>query len=371
VQGENNRFFLKIGLLLAAVLLLWLGATAVPQTMAGFGVGGWSEAVLLLVLTAVLLQMGIWPLAGWRPALTDMPVSGAVALSLMPTIAGGVLLVRLAQTELGFLAGGLLLTLAGLFGLLRGVRKTWERLDMPVTAVLYLTVAQTHLLLLTAVWGNPAGALAMLRVYILAGGILFLAAGRPITRGRWWRAIAPGIALAALAGLPLTAGLAGHVALFEGLEQKGRYLLLFVVVFLQIPMLTAGLRLFWPQTPAAEAPALSRTEMIQEAGILLPVLGLISLNGVNWRAVSWLTWLLILAVPVGGIVLFRFVPEFQRTITAVRHAFTFTLPQQQTHALKQWLRGMAGALQEAAAILEGEGSLIWLLIVILVFLLLR
>jgi hypothetical protein len=38
---------------------------------------------------------------------------------------------------------------------------------------------------------------------------------------------------------------------------------------------------------------------------------------------------------------------------------------------KQWLHGLGGALEEAATILEGEGSLIWLLLVILLFLLLR
>lgn len=37
----------------------------------------------------------------------------------------------------------------------------------------------------------------------------------------------------------------------------------------------------------------------------------------------------------------------------------------------QWLRGMGGAFNEAATILEGDGTLLWLLILVVLFLLLK
>ncbi|MBL1127688.1 MAG: hypothetical protein HND44_04125, partial [Chloroflexi bacterium] len=316
------------------------------------------------------------PPGGWR-ASAGTPPAVALIFSLWPVAAGGVLLVRLADgTSLTVWAGGLLLTLAGLFGLLQGVRQLWERLHLPGMAVCFLAAALVHLLLLTAVWGNqtaasPDGVLAMLRVLLLAGGIFYLAAGRPASRRLWWRAIPPLAALAAIAGLPLTAGLAGQVALMEGLVGHGRYLALLVVLLLEIPLLTAGLRLFWPVVAGGDdvlpgAPA----EWAAEAAIFLPVLGLVSVSGVAWGDVSWFTWLLLLVAPVGSVLLLRFVPEFNRTVAAVRHAFTFRLPVN-TAPLRQWLRGMGGAFEEAAAILEGDGSLIWLLILIVVLLLVQ
>ncbi len=373
-SGEDSRFFLTMGLRLTAVLLLWLGAAAVPLTGPGLAASDWPEQVLFMVLVAVWLYMGIWPLAGWRPPLTAMPSGSVLTISLLPAAAGGVLLVRAAPTAPALAAGGLLLTLAGLFGLLHNVRKTWEQLPRPVMAVFYLTVAQMHLWWLTAVWGGGIGALAMLRTYLLAGGILFLAAGRPVTRQRWWRAVAPGIALAALAGLPLTSGLAGLSALYEGVQADGRIVVLLVLVLMQIPLVAAGLRLIWPladEVGTEAAALLTPVEIVREVGMVLPAVGLVSLSGVPWGQLSWMTWLWLLAVPVGGGLLFRFGPEFYRTVAAVRRAFTWQLPLKQTAAFQQWLQGLGGAFQEAAAILEGDGSLLWLLILAVIFLLAR
>lgn len=385
--AAERRFFWHMGLLLTAGLLLWLGAAALPAGTVAWDVAAWPQTALLAVLLAALLQTGIWPFSSWR-AGASVPPGTALVLGLWPVAAGGLLLVRLADGAiLTLLGGGVLLTLAGLFGLLWGVRLLWERLHLPGTAVFFLTMAITHLLLLTAVWGSqvaaaPGGVLAWLRVLLLAGGICFLAATRPVTRTTWWRAAPPLVALAAVVGLLLTAGLAGHVALYEGLVSHGRYLALVVTVLLQIPLLTAGLRLFWPQNltqrdqsvaetqreEAKEEFVLSPARMMTELAVFLPALGLVSVSGVDWGAVSWFTWLLLLIVPVGGVVLLRFVPEFHRTVAAVRTAFTLRLPVNAA-PLRQWLHGMGGALAEAAAILEGDGSLVWLLVLIVVLLL--
>lgn len=380
-EAGRGRFLRQFAVLLTAVLLLWFGAAAANSV--AWNAAAWPQTALLAVLLAALLPLGIWPLGGWR-ASAGTPLPTALVLSLWPLAVGGALLVRLAdETEPGFLAGGMLLTLAGLFGLLWAVRQLWERLHLAETAVFFLAAALVHLLLLTAVWGNQVdasanGVLAMLRVLLLAGGICFLAA-RPATRRTWWRVIPPLAALAAVAGLPLTAGLAGQVALIEGVVGHGRYLVLLVVLLLQILLLTAGLHLFLPKNiiqrgqrveaeqreEAEEEVSLSPTEWGAEAARFLPVLGLVSVSGVAWGAVSWFTWLLLLAPPVGSVILLRFVPEFQRTVAAARQVFTFRSPVSTT-PLRQWLHGMGGALEEAAAILEGDGSLVWLLILILV-----
>jgi hypothetical protein len=152
--AAERRYFGQMGLLLTAVLLLWFGAAALPPETAAWDAAAWPQMALLAVLLAALLPLGIWPLSGWRSG-AGVPPGTALVLSLWPAAAGGLLLVRLAnEATLTLWAGGVLLTLAGLFGLLWGVRQLWERLHLPQTAVFFLVAALTHLLLLTAVWGN-------------------------------------------------------------------------------------------------------------------------------------------------------------------------------------------------------------------------
>jgi hypothetical protein len=104
----------------------------------------------------------------------------------------------------------------------------------------------------------------------------------------------------------------------------------------------------------------------------LLALGLISLPGAAWNG-SWLAWLAVFLVPLGGLLLVRFTPEFRQTTAAVRQAFTFRWPINKSHTddLHKLAGGLGDAFREAAAILEGDGSLLWLLILILILMLVR
>ncbi|MCP4358831.1 MAG: hypothetical protein GY796_12500 [Chloroflexi bacterium] len=355
---ERSGLVRKLSLLWLGVLLMWLAVI-------------WTDVTEAALIMAVLLQLGIWTLGGWRPGLGKMEPSVAALVYLLPVTAGGVLLLHLLGVPAGMRSNTLLLlTLLGLLGILLSLRLAWERLHVPLRTAAALTVVAVHLVLLAGVWAGQAAALAELRVVLLAGGILFLAANRPISRIFWWRAVAPVVALAALVGVPLTAGFAGLSALYEGLVADGRILLLLALLFLQMPLLTAGLLLCRPRGEGEGGTAVSRTDLIQDAGMLLLALGLFSLNGM--AAADWWAWLLPLLIMVGGSVIYRFVGEFRKTTAAVRQAFHLELPIGRiTRGLQLWWQGIQEAFGEAAAILEGDGNLLWLFAIVIIFLLVR
>lgn len=369
-RARSNRFVMRVGLLWTAVLLLWFGAAAVPTGF--FFESEVTNGTMIIILLAAVMQMGIWPLSGWRPAATNLTPELALWLALTPAVTGAVLLLRLIpnMTEI-FPAGGMLMTMAGLLGLLMAVRQAWARLHLPLAVASFLGAALAHLLLLTAVWGNAAAALALLQLLIVGSGIFYLMVTRPLGRAVWWRWLPPGLALAAMAGLPLTIGLTGHLILYDGLLADGRFILLIVLVFLQMPLLTAGIRLFWPAGGGESEPAISRESVVQDAAMMLLAVVLLSGQGLSLDH-HWLSWAAVFLVPVGGLLLVRYTPEFRRTTAAVRHAFAFNSPlRAQSDNFKMAAKGMAEAFREAATILEGDGSLLWLLILILILMLVR
>lgn len=367
-RAGSKKFLGRVGLLVTAVMFLWLGAASAPD---GFAVATWSTREVTTVLAAAVLQLGIWPVFGWRPTATNLPVSLALWLIVVPVVTGAVLFMRVLAIGMAALpVNGLFLTLLGLFGLLYAIRQAWMRLHLPIAVAAYLSLAVVHLFLLTAVWADTAAALAMLQVFIVGSGVLYLASGRPLARPVWWRFVPPVVVVAALAGLPLTVGLGGHLALYEGLLAQGRGIIFVVLVFLQMPMLTAVMRLFWSNAEA-ETMSMTRHTMMQDGALLILTLGLLTWRGLRFDG-HWLAWVGIILVPVGGLVLFRFTREFRQTTAAVRQAFTLRLPEQgSSESLGKLAGGIGEAFREAAAILEGDGSLLWLLALILILLLVR
>ena len=249
-----------------------------------------------------------------------------------------------------------------------------------------LALVQTSIILLAGVWAGPAAVIAEVRVLVLAVGMLFLVDGRPISRVRWWRAIGPMVAVAALAGLPLTAGFAGRAALYDAWLANGRFVLVLVAALLHVPLVAAVLLLLWPRTevarsgdrPQLEAEAArsgDRPQLVEgtagnviarEAGLLLAAVGLLSLSGLGQTGP--ITWLALGAAAAAGFALSRFIGEVREARAALRQAFTVNLPLETfVVTLRRLGQGIKAVLGEAVLILEGEGGLLWLLVLVVVF----
>ena len=353
LMGErNNAFLFKGAVLLLGLLLAW------PI--------GSSRTALL----AAALLLNVWPLPLWQPRTPKSGTAVAILTPLLPPLAGGLLLLRLLPVAELSPGVSLLLTVLGLVGFMRGVWLAWGRLHLPSYAVTALLLAQAHLLLLAAIWVGSVGVVAEIRVLLLAGSVLYLLVTQP-NQQRWLRLAAGGVALAALAGLPLTAGFASRAGLYAIWLADGRWALLLVLALLHLPLIMAGVWLLLAgEADTVEVKGHNWQKWLREATPLLPTLGLLSISSVIWSAVPLLVWLAILGTAVAGLVLSRVVGDAQRVRVMLRQAlgaerpFTGRLP-----SLKQVSLGVQTAVNDAADILDGDSGPLWLLLLAVIIIL--
>ena len=353
LAGErNNAFLLKGSVLLIGLLLAW------PI--------GSSRTALL----AAALLLNIWPLPLWQPRSVSPGTAVALLTPLLPPLAGGLLLLRLLPVAQLSPSVSLLLTVLSLVSFMRGVQLAWNRLHLPNYAVTALLLAQSHMVLLAAIWVGVTGVAAELRVLLLAGGTLYLLLSRAPTH-KWLRLGLGGVALAALAGLPLTAGFASRAGLYAVWLADGRWALVIVLALLHIPLVMAGTWILLAKIK--EAPAASdRTlqDWLREALPLLPVLGLLSVSNIIWGNVPLLAWLGILGTAVAGTILPRFLGEAQDVRTTLRQALGAERPfAGKLPSLKQLALGAQTAVNDAADILDGDSGLLWLLLLAVIIIL--
>jgi hypothetical protein len=346
LAGErSNAFLFKGSVLLLGLLLAW------PI--------GSSRTTLL----AAALLLNVWPLPLWQPRTTEAGTAVASLTPLLPPLAGALLLLRLlpvAQLSPGV---SLLLTVFGLVGFMRSVQLAWNRLHLPGYAVTALLLAQSHLLLLAAIWVGAAGVAAELRVLLLAGGTLYLLVTQPNGQ-KWLRWVLGGTALAALAGLPLTAGFASRAGLYAIWLADGRWALVLVLALLHVPLIMAGVWLLLAKTTdAAEVEHHPPQDWLREALPVLPALGLLSVSNVVWGNIPLLAWLALVGAAVAGAVLPRFLGEAQDVRLTLRQALGAERPPLgNLPSLKQLGVGLQTAVNDAADILDGDSGLLWLLL---------
>lgn len=365
--AESRRYLAYITMLLTAVLLLLYTAVTIPVS-AGWSMADWPALSVTAVLLAAAILTGIWPFFNWRLRLGQAPLPLNIFVFLMPTAVGGLLLSRTAASGQLSLAWQLLLTAMALLGYLRGVRQTWARLHLPASAVTTILFAQAQLVVLAGLWAGPTAVLRLTQVLILGGGILTLTAGQTITRRRWWQAIPPAFALAALAGLPLTAGFAGLAALYDAWLANGRFLLPFVTALLIAPLVTAVFA-FYRQTQTDQEQAnvaAGRETAVRLGAALVLALSLITIRGVAWGSIHFVTWAAVLLAPVLGLALTRRLPQVREAQALVRQAFTFGPTLRNTmNQIKNTAQSLGTAVHDALAILETDGGLVWVFILAL------
>ena len=334
--------------LLLPLLTLW----------AAVGWNQWPAWVGGALLVTAVLQMGVWPFSGWRALSNGLPYPLILLLITYLPLTGLAVLSRWPEAAQIGASYGLIITGLGLLGVLMGLWQVWSHLPQPTRAVAGLAQVQMNVALLTAVWGGSEAVLAEARL-LLAIAILYLAAGHIQTK---WHLTGPIVALAALAGLPLTVGFAARATLYTAWWENGRILLVLVLALMYIPLIMAGLWLIWPQTAAALA---SGRLLIAWT---LPLVGLISLAGLDNTLLP--IWLVLLIPFVLGFVATRFATQVDEVRAILRRAFMFSRPSLgQSRYLTAPLAGFGLALREAARVLEGEYGLLWLLAFVVILLL--
>ncbi len=354
--ADRRAIRAPLGGLLLGALGLWYAAAL----GGGAGWATWPAAARTAALLAVFWQMGSAPLLGRRIITELADRETAVLLLLAPGLAGAALLLNLAAT--GPMPGLLWVTLAALLAVLAGLWRAWAHLGQPAQVGAALALTASGFVLLAGVWAGPDAAAAEGRVLALAVGLLFLA--EPVRRELFadrngWLTGGPQLlgwllALAALAGLPLTAGFNGRAALYQAWLPAGGWALLLVTALLHVPLVTAVFLsgLIRQEQAAAETPDLSG-----RVGRLLLAISLLALPGLPLGEVAWVTWLALLLPVVAGLGLARVARDWAGWETAVWRQGGGPWPR-----LRQGARLAVGAVRDAAELLEGERGLLWLLL---------
>jgi hypothetical protein len=329
----------------------------------------WSDQARVWAMLAAVVQLGAFPLHWWRP-VGGSYVSGTAALvAIAPSVAGAQFLARLASNDAN--SGGafsLLLTAFGLLGIIYAVGLSWSNPDKRLATIGAIILSQISLILLAGAWSSSATITLLTQVLVLAVGGLILGITWPGRLSQLYK-FPMWIGVAAMAGIPLTAGFLGISSLYGSQISDGRLVLASVTALLLMPVLAAAILQVWEveqNKQPIDLPILGQVSVI--FAFSLPALGLIilpiSLDGKR----EVMSWILIFVTTLGAAAISWYTLKVPDVRAALKGAFHINLPVQ---TLKRILGSVtAGAnvvIRETAAILEGEGGMLWLLLLVVIF----
>jgi hypothetical protein len=312
-----------------------------------------------------MVQFGAVPLQWWRPLDWSMNPSLASIVHLIPSIVGASLLAHLMTTEAPGVTILFFTTIIGLLGLLIGGALVWTHLDDSIRVATGLVLAQAGMIILIGSWVGSTAVVGQSKLFVLALGGLFIAGESP-RQPYNWNGLVP---LAALAGLPLTAGFVSLASLYTTWLTGASFLLAVVTMLLFVPFIGAALLAFWPTKQSVDYPLVTRQARLRTGiGLLLPTIGLLSLPTGIGTVFSPFSLLFILLAAAGGIALGIAVRRDSEIQSGLRHAFRLRVPSKGALTIfKTISEGLAASVRAVTMIFEGEGGLLWLLLFILVF----
>ncbi len=365
-DDEWRRFLINGSSGLIATLFLWsanlpLQANLAFQDWGSLHLEGWAGiGITLAVLFRLspyplhLLRRRAWPNGGGSQiALPSALQAGSVTAGiwLMAHIPGWA---SLGDLELQ-LFSALLLTGLAACGLLAWLSDQQQR------AAGWILTGQAGIAALAGMWAGPDAGLAEGMVLILAGGLLAIQG--KIKERSTESLVAGGIGIAALAGFPLTWGANGRFLLYQEWLDNGWGLYLLLATGAQLLILAAAGRLYlgFPSQPAKHS-----ERLILGLALALPSATLLIKPGPLFPQGSVLVWLAIVAAAGGGALLAwgaETIQSFQvQAATRLRAPLTLGWLRRLTI---NCCRLVGRAAQSLHSVLEGEGALLWVLILLI------
>ncbi len=370
--------------LLAAALLLGDGSLSPrssPITAPVFG----------LVLLAALMRVGLYPLHLWIPIGVEVGLAARSLLHLIPASAGLYLLSRLAAWVGGGLPHGQALAIAGGLAFLIGALLAWPETDLGKT-LSFVMIGQVGYVIVSLAIARPPTVVVVLSSslnLVLCLGLLFLSQDRSELGSLWARA-ASGLAIASLAGVPLTLGFVGRWHLYHSLLTGSTPAFLVLSVLAETFLFGALLRM-WSAISIHVFPpkfAYARSSVIGAVLLAVPILTLGShppalgplMETVPFPTLASLLysttftqWAALFLPLLGGYLLQRHLQRILDPVGPLWLKLTATLRLGWLYSLLgQIVGGAAGALQMVGRVSEGRGYLGWIIVVgLLAFLFLR
>ncbi len=340
-----------------------------------------SAAQTALLAVAGVVRLGLYPLHLWLPAEFDLRPGLSALLHLAPATAGLSLLSQLVLGARGDLPLHNPLTYAAGAALIVGALLAWGQ-DEPGRALSFIVLAQIGLVVLGGTWGGERAALALVAeglVLLLSAGVLFLSRGYD-PKGWMW-SLPGAVAGAALLGMPLTLGFVGRSALYTAWRDAGAWLLLGLSGIGQALVLATVLRLLLrPATsPLPPSPIVQGLGAVGLAGLIVPLvvfglapdrlaglLGVAPLSLVQVLAqmpvAGWVTWGLGLGL---GVALWWRDAQVRGVRVQLQPLLLALFSLRWLYRAAAGLVEVTGrAVRAVALLLEGEGALLWVLVVL-------
>ena len=372
-RDYQRKIILRASFMMFAVLFLGLAAANLGNlSFADLYSAEWPEGAINWALLASITMMGLFLFQWWRPLKNRLPAAVDSLAHIVPMIAGGALLIR--TVSISNLASGytVALTLLCLLGLMTGVIISWMHLSHPRRLAPAIAFSIISLTVLTGIWIGPEAAAAELRVSILAIAGIFIVSRWKSAAPIWQRIISL-VFVAALAGLPLTAGLSGMLPLFATWLADGQFILAIITSLIMVPLLAIAFNISWSrQTSNPEgAPGPIALGEITAALTILAA-GLISTDSLELITSHIPAFLIIMLSTVGGFVLSRYPQRASDVQALVRDSIMIDLPFESIkRAIWMILSSLERFFREGAAILEGEGGMLWIFVLLIILWLAR
>jgi formate hydrogenlyase subunit 3/multisubunit Na+/H+ antiporter MnhD subunit len=386
-QAVLNLAFNSVGTLLAIAAAVLISRTSATLSLRDAALT--PQSTVLITLAAVF-RLGLFPLHLALPSEMNIRQGLGTLLRLIPAAVALETLSRLAIFGFPAVVRPWLVVFA-LAAALVGALQLWNISD-PRRGVVYLVISQSGVALLAGLLGGANGAFSLTATalaLLLGGALVYLSTGHDEQRP--WFTAWPLAGVAALAGLPLTVGFLGVGQLYADLLAAGglAWLVLLGVLASQT-ILVAGLLYasFWPGQAFDAEPALVAAYFgglslpavlllltaifatFSGSIVLMQSLGFLGFSGAG----SWAAAVLVGLSLGGGFALWRY-----DTVIRERASSLARLPLAALGRL-EWLYGLVWSVISSAgnlvdnlrAVLEGEGAILWALVVgVLVWLLLR
>ncbi len=358
-----------------------------------------SLPVFGLILLAALMRVGLYPLHLWIPIGVEGRMAARALLHLVPVSAGLYLLARLSVWAGGVLSlskgGGFpygqALIIAGSLAFLIGAVLAWVEAD-PGKTLSFVMISQVGYAVASLAIAKPPTIVAVLSSslnLVLCLGLLFLSQNRSELGSLWSRA-ATGLAMASLAGVPLTLGFAGRWHLYHFLLTGGNPAFL-ALGLLAETVLFAALFKVWAAISIRVFPpefAYQRSSVAGAALLAAPVLILgLHLPALRplmeaspfptladlLRSTTMAQWAVLFLPLLGGYLFQRHHRRIFDPVETLWLKLAAVLCLEWLYGfLGQIAGGVAGALQIVGRVSEGRGYLGWIAVVgLMAFLLLR
>jgi formate hydrogenlyase subunit 3/multisubunit Na+/H+ antiporter MnhD subunit len=392
MQGDESaagrRAAFAVGFNIAATFCLWIAALAINQGNESqyWHVTQLPEGARQFLALAAILRLGLFPFSQWLPAERE-DVPGRVALLyVLPPLAGLHLLIRMASLD-ALPQEPAVIWFAALSVLVGGALAWWRGASQD--ALPYLSLSTLGVVVLAGV----AAAIPPAPQAILLSGavswtlaIVTLSLNHGFHRRALWWSFGQALAVATLVGIPASAGFAVRTSLASAVAWGGNVLLLICVVAGETLAFATMARLLTTPNPS-KVPQNWRDIAGHASAIALAALPPFLLPAIARRAVPAIVppaFAVVLPnMGVAGSVIFILPIALAVTLEWLRREGRISLPPIEAfgdlqvnpirvlsldwlyHLVFRLANVVASALNRLSAVIEGEGAVVWALLILL------